>query len=279
MSELWGVYLDGHEIGKLLFVDLKQEQVPNEVRKVRKIVEMIETRWQGSPSNARLHALNGNMQILEMKGVTSPVSIKSLAQNFLLKDHLEINMSIVSSIYISRIGQFSCPVSCGVIFLGCATSPEQTKTMNLIEATKCQQCSVLQSMTSLSEVIQASKNGGLPEINYKGSQDGGEYAEFCESTNVTGSHLLDLRPVIWFKFISKREAHERAAAGGLSRNRTEMWDQMRIDLRRKYAGNVVCCKLISHENLMHEWDDTHDCPNIDINAVWLYGRKLTMKMV
>ncbi len=49
---------------------------------------------------------------------------------------------------------------------------------------------------------------------------------------------------------------------------------MEIELPARVAGNVVLVKLIDQEDLMHEWDDQHDDPNIDINHVIFSGRTL-----
>lgn len=49
---------------------------------------------------------------------------------------------------------------------------------------------------------------------------------------------------------------------------------MEIVLPSRVAGNLVLVKLINQEDLMHEWDDQHDEPNIDINNVIFSGRAL-----
>ncbi len=47
-------------------------------------------------------------------------------------------------------------------------------------------------------------------------------------------------------------------------------------LSGRVAGNLVLVKLIDQEDLMHEWDDQHDDPNIDINHVIFSGRTLNL---
>lgn len=52
--------------------------------------------------------------------------------------------------------------------------------------------------------------------------------------------------------------------------------RMEIQLEGRVAGNLALVKLINQEDLMHEWDDQHDAPNIDINHVIFSGRFLTL---
>lgn len=49
------------------------------------------------------------------------------------------------------------------------------------------------------------------------------------------------------------------------------WRRLEITLPSRVAGNLVLVKLIDQEDLMHEWDDQHDDPNIDINHVIFSG--------
>ena len=47
-------------------------------------------------------------------------------------------------------------------------------------------------------------------------------------------------------------------------------------LSSRVSGNVVLVKLIHPENLMEEFRDLHSDPNIDINAILLNGKKITL---
>ena len=51
---------------------------------------------------------------------------------------------------------------------------------------------------------------------------------------------------------------------------------MDVPLRQARAGNVVLVKLIDQENLMEEHHDTHPVPNIDVNQVICYGRRVLL---
>ncbi|CAL8466601.1 g6137 [Coccomyxa elongata] len=53
-------------------------------------------------------------------------------------------------------------------------------------------------------------------------------------------------------------------------------NRLDITLPGRVAGNLVLVKLIDQEDLMHEWDDQHDDPNIDINHVIFSGRTLNL---
>ena len=52
--------------------------------------------------------------------------------------------------------------------------------------------------------------------------------------------------------------------------------RMHIELQGRWAGNLALVKLIDQEDLMHEWEDQHDEPNIDINHVTLSGSVLQL---
>ena len=52
--------------------------------------------------------------------------------------------------------------------------------------------------------------------------------------------------------------------------------RMHIELQGRWAGNLALVKLIDQEDLMHEWEDQHDEPNIDINHVILSGSVLQL---
>ena len=48
--------------------------------------------------------------------------------------------------------------------------------------------------------------------------------------------------------------------------------RLNIRLHQRHAGNMLCVKLISPEDLMEEHGDPHSRPNIDINFVAPHGR-------
>ena len=50
--------------------------------------------------------------------------------------------------------------------------------------------------------------------------------------------------------------------------------RLNIQLSRKRAGNVAVVKLIDQEDLMEEWMDNHDEPNIDATFIAFKGRQL-----
>lgn len=47
-------------------------------------------------------------------------------------------------------------------------------------------------------------------------------------------------------------------------------------LKHRVSANVVCVKLINQEDLMSEWGDDHEAPNIDINCIAFNGRRVTL---
>lgn len=51
---------------------------------------------------------------------------------------------------------------------------------------------------------------------------------------------------------------------------------MDIPLRQARGGNLLLAKLIDQENLMEEFADDHDGPNIDVNTIAPYGRRVRL---
>jgi hypothetical protein len=51
---------------------------------------------------------------------------------------------------------------------------------------------------------------------------------------------------------------------------------LRMRLARPRAGNTAVLKLINQENLMDQFHDNHDAPNIDIQYVALRGWAVTL---
>ncbi len=52
--------------------------------------------------------------------------------------------------------------------------------------------------------------------------------------------------------------------------------RMDIPLRYIRAGNLMLAKLIDQENLMADFGDDHDGPNIDVNQIAPYGRRVRL---
>ena len=52
--------------------------------------------------------------------------------------------------------------------------------------------------------------------------------------------------------------------------------RLEVPLTGRWAGNLALVKLINQENLMHEWHDLHEEPNIDANHVAFLGRVLPL---
>lgn len=52
--------------------------------------------------------------------------------------------------------------------------------------------------------------------------------------------------------------------------------RIKIALHGQRACNLALVKLLSQENLMHEWHDLHEAPNIDVNHVTFLGRMLRL---
>ena len=269
LTELFLLYVRGHAIGKLLFAGVRdQAELEAEVRRARAYVEMIEKARRG-PSIRVVAVGGGDLTVLAMPEVASPVGAGA------------IEVSLIKRINISRVGQFSCPVSCGAVLVGCATRGSEAETANLIAAARAGRCAALESLTTADEVTAASAAGRLPPVRSFSSTSSGQIIEFRAQAGAPTAaapamlDVLELRPLVWFRFTDKEQAKREAARAGTD---AESLDQMAITLDRHHAANVLCVKLISAENLMDEFDDVHESPNIDINGCTVSGVRLSMDM-
>lgn len=291
ITDLWAHYTSGTEIGRLLFHEEVEDAdgvrrptraAPAEVRRVADLVDRIQ-RSRFEPTVTVMRALDAKFSVLEAPYVQPPVGIGGTVKKGWCAHAKHSVMGFINAVAVSRVGQFSCPVSCGAVLLGCASTQDELRTKNLMSATAVSggPCAVMDSMTMVEDVIQASADGRLPRIVAVRSTSAGDYVEFAPSVSSAepDPKLLDLRPLVWFKFITKEEARANAAADGrratmvhhFRGQETEKWDVLRMNLTHLHAGNVLCGKLICAENHMAEWNDNHDKPNIDINALMVFG--------
>lgn len=51
---------------------------------------------------------------------------------------------------------------------------------------------------------------------------------------------------------------------------------MEIPLKRWHAGNCVAVQLLCQDNLMEEWRDSHEEPNIDVTYVAFNGKQIML---
>ena len=58
--------------------------------------------------------------------------------------------------------------------------------------------------------------------------------------------------------------------------RSNYLDRMTFPLKHPRACNAVVLKLLDQENLMAEWYDGHEEPNIDITSVAFRGRQFLL---
>ena len=270
LVHLFRLFTHGSPVGNLLFVGVRnQEELNREIQRTRSYVEAIE-RSRLSPKS-RVVAVGGDTSILSVPDVPSPVGTGS------------IEISLINKINVSRVGHFSCPVSCGAVLVGLATRSAETDTLNMLSAARTGYCAALSGLTSAEEVLAACHDGNLPLVRKQIVCSSGEYIEFDLSASDADApgplDLMTLRPLVWFRFITKEEAN-RIAEERVERGQppNDRFDEMDITLSRHHAANALCAKLISAENHMEEFNDMHDSPNIDINSCAVSGVTLTMDM-
>lgn len=222
---------------------------------------------------------------------------------------------VVSQFEIARNGQFTCPVGCGAVFISPGPPDELLPDIPPALAAACiktdgigstlssnptaaavgswvastlrdQSCTALDSIETLEQLEEAAAAGRVPPIACVHHLRGGVVAEFVptrpgpthwgggttwERGGVGGRTVAggNFAPVAWFKFTPRRELLPDVRYDPYS-------DLLVVELERLRWGRLVCVKLIACENLMEEWDDFHDAPNVDCRKVVLHGVPVTL---
>jgi len=183
---------------------------------------------------------------------------------------------------------------------------------SLQQMTTTPYCIALDNMADRVSVTLASEAGELPPIVAMHSTPAGEWMEF----DVRTKSRCRLRPLIWFHFYTKQEsdavraqlqlqkgtpgecllatsssegseeeelAEDVAEAlfhgpqhGDSALRKTTGRDRLDVWLKQRVAANVVCVKLINQEDLMSQWGDDHEAPNIDINCIAFNGQRVLL---
>ena len=126
---------------------------------------------------------------------------------------------------------------------------------------------VFDGVDSLQKVHDLIREGVLPPIAAIHTSAAGVVVEFETSrSNHRGGGEPEPRfqPVAWFRFKSRAETLQ-------SQRNDPNADVLGFELVRKRCARVVNVKLIACEDLMAEWDDHHDAPNIDCRSFSFYG--------
>ena len=127
---------------------------------------------------------------------------------------------------------------------------------------------VFDGVDSLQKVHDLIREGVLPPIAAIHTSAAGVVVEFetSRSNRATrgGEPEPRFQPVAWFRFKSRAETLQ-------SQRNDPNADVLGFELVRKRCARVVNVKLIACEDLMAEWDDHHDAPNVDCRSFSFRG--------
>lgn len=192
-----------------------------------------------------------------------------------------LSLSLFSQIRLSRVGQLSCPVSCGAVLVGKLSlgdfgAEEARGVVSRLAASPAS--AALSGMTTLQQVLDAAADGVLPPVLHVTTEASGTYVEFdvprpAAAPSAGGAALpatalparpRDLEstvaPVCWFSFRPMGGATRRFGAPPPPPPDPEANageppapprpEKMVVDLRKHHAGNVCIVRLLSAENLV-----------------------------
>jgi len=220
-----------------------------------------------------------------------------------------LEVAVISGVEVSRKGNFTCPVSCGAVFLGmgleephplqgrgpgggAAAAPRGTGISNCVRDT-CRAggggpVNPFDGLETPEEVVAASSSGRLPPILRLQVLPTGVVIEFDPALPLAGGTGEAGRPEYSADFEARR-LRKRVGSSVYAELHPVLWfsfdrvrpgsgpdsapgsDVLRVDLGRRRVGNLACVKLISCENRMTEMGDVNEEPNIDINYVKFRG--------
>ena len=222
-----------------------------------------------------------------------------------------LEVAVVSGVEVSRRGNFTCPVSCGAVFLGmgleeppplqgrgggggggAAAAPRGTGISNCVrEACRAGghgPVSPFDGLETPEEVVAASSSGRLPPILRHQVLPTGVVIEFDPASPSAGGTGEAGRSEYCTDF-EVRRLRERVGSSVYAELQPVLWfsfdrvhpgsgpdsapgsDILRVDLGCRRVGNLACVKLIACENRMAEMGDLNEEPNIDINYVKFRG--------
>lgn len=190
-----------------------------------------------------------------------------------------LRLASISTLAISRVGQFSCPLACGCLLMGTVDTMqprgEAAARDVLSSLAAAPLVRALDDLTSVAAVLEAAADGRLPPVLSQGESPAGVWVEFEPRWRAASHDTHQLWPSVWFLFTTRPTAVALALALELSDPEAaadvDRFDILRIALQGRHGGNVAAVQLIGSENLMDAWGDDHPEPNIDVNSVEIGG--------
>jgi hypothetical protein len=170
--------------------------------------------------------------------------------------------AVVSAITVSRIGQFTCPLSSGAVYLATVCGNGVSADRSVLEALLPGGCSA-DGAASLAAVELLSRNRLLPPIAARGEALAGRWVIFrpchadadAEGLAAAAASPSMLWPLVWFQFYTREEAAAQVLADDVARAAFEadedVFDRLHIPLGNvHHCGNAVMINLIRPEDLM-----------------------------
>ena len=211
-------------------------------------------------------------------------------------------VAVVNRVRISRVGQFSCPLSVGAVFLSTPATPLvdvqagrawlETHAESLSGEGEPSEHAPLRLLDGCLTVEEVQSLAHCPPILCSGESLAGSWVVFRPRPPHAPADAP--WPVTWFSFRTRENAAELVARGrdllasdqqppDESEWATElvaarMWeadedafDILDIAIPAPHSGSVLSAALIAPEDLMESWGDDHDEPNIDATSIGVSG--------
>jgi len=255
--QLYELLIEGHALGHCLFAGLSTAEVAVELPRVHALADSLRAEL------AALQAAGEQAALPQVSWMEPPPPLPVG------------HAAIVARIDVSRVGQFTCPLAAGAVFVASVGGGRGSER----EALQAQLAGgrALDGATSAEAVVELVRAGKLPRIAAQGECLAGAYIIF-EPRRAALDAAAAPWPAAWFRFRTRTSAAELVAnepdAAAAFAADEDAFDKLTLPLGEAslyHCGNCVQVALIAPENLMAEWGDDHGEPNIDVAGVRLYG--------
>ena len=193
-------------------------------------------------------AKNNAYRVIKANQLKPASYSKDTEQALLIKDidHASVSqfncVACVNKVFISREGEYSCPVSAFVVFM----SDEYIEITSNVFA-------LYNSISSYEKLLELTElDKSIPKVYPLHSSKHFEYSIFRASRR-------DLKPLVWGKFKSARK------------------ELVSVPLDEIFSGRYLYVKLISSDNRMEEFHDHHDSSNIDCTYIGVHGTEVKIR--
>lgn len=301
---------NGGPLGSLLEMGLQGQELQRERERMRELVRRLEHQVSVDARGIVSNVDQGENKLVLYDSLCTRVLQSTERQIIGVLERLMVSRRGSFSCPVS-----SGAVLIGNLTDHCRAKSHESVVAHLQHMAASRHCAALDNLADRESVLIASEVGALPPIVGIHSTKAGEWVEFdshsqpsCSLRPLIWFHFYTKQESDAvqerLQKSSRGEAACSASSGydmegseeeGLAEDvaealfqepqlgdpegrKTTGRDRLDVCLKHRVSANVVCVKLINQEDLMSEWGDDHEAPNIDINCIVFNGRRVSLPL-